>query len=340
MDNSYQDSLNQILNKIDLTEEKMISLMEQLMTGQLVSSQIASFMIAMRMKGETIDEIAAAAKVMRRHSKHVLLDNTDFLIDTCGTGGDSLQTFNISTLSAVIAATVGAKVAKHGGRSVSSKCGSADVLESLGVNVNVDEKKMAQLVNEVGIGFMFAPNFHPAMKYVASVRKELGVRTMFNMLGPLTNPANSNRQIIGVFNDKLCHTFAHVLKKLGSKHVLIVYGHDGMDEISITGKTSIAELKENEIFEYEIHPTDFGLKVGKLDDIKVENVEESKKIIMDILAGTQSTARDIVVLNAGAAIYVSGITEDITSGIDLAKRAIDSGKAQEKLAELVTKSNG
>jgi len=339
MHNNFTDHLNQLLNKIDLSEEQTTHVMEQIMTGSLVSSQIASFMIAMRMKGETIDEIAAAAKVMRRYSKQVSLVSKECLVDTCGTGGDSLQTFNISTLSAVIAASAGAKVAKHGGRSVSSKCGSADVLEAFGVNVNVDETKMASLVNQIGIGFMFAPNFHPAMKFVAPVRKELGVRTMFNMLGPLTNPANSPRQIIGVFNKPLCLTFAHVLQKLGSEHVLIVFGNDGMDEISITGTTSIAELKDNQISEYEIHPQDFGLSIGKLDDIKVENVEQSKSIMLDILAGNKSTARDIVLLNAGAAIYVSGITKDILEGVELAKDAVDSGNAHQKLEALINNSH-
>lgn len=339
MDKNFKNYLNQILDFSDLNEEQMMFMMNQLMTGELSSSQIASFMIAMRMKGETIEEIAAAASVMRNHSKQVTLSNDHYLVDTCGTGGDSLQTFNISTLSAIVASTAGAKVAKHGGRSVSSKCGSADVLESLGVNVNVDDQQMANLVNKIGIGFMFAPNFHPAMKYVAPVRKELGVRTIFNMLGPLTNPAGSPRQIVGVFNEKLCNIFANVLKKLGSQHVLVVYGHDGMDEISITGKTSVAELKNNQIDKFEIHPEDFGLQIGKLEDIKVDNVEQSKKIILDILNGEKSTARDIVLLNAGAAIYVSGKASDISSGIKLAKSLIDNGDALKKLDTLVIASN-
>ena len=337
--NNFNLLLDKILTHENLSQLDMTLMMEAIMTGQLSDMQIAAFMIALRMKGESIDEIASAAEVMRKFSNKVAIDNTTHLIDTCGTGGDSLQTFNVSTLSSIIAASAGAIVAKHGGRSVSSKCGSADVLESLGVNVNLGFESLSKLVNKIGIGFMFAPNYHPAMKYVAPVRKGLGVRTIFNMLGPLTNPAGAQRQVIGVFSKDLCMVFAEVLQKLGSKHVLVVHGEDGMDEISITGKTTVAELKDNQISQYEISPNDFGFKKGSIADITVENVEESKQKILAILGGERSSARDISVLNAGAAIYVSGHAESIEKGLHLAEKMIDSGESRHKLEELIVNSH-
>ena len=337
--NNFNLLLDKILSHEHLSQPDMSSMMEAIMTGQLSDMQIAAFMIALRMKGESIDEIASAAEVMRKFSNKVAIDSSTHLIDTCGTGGDSLQTFNVSTLSSIIAASAGAIVAKHGGRSVSSKCGSADVLESLGVNVNLGFESLSKLVNKIGIGFMFAPNYHPAMKYVAPVRKGLGVRTIFNMLGPLTNPAGAQRQVIGVFSKDLCMIFAEVLQKLGSKHVLVVHGEDGMDEISITGKTTIAELKDNQINQYEISPNDFGFKNGSMTDITVENVEESKQKILAILDGERGSARDISVLNAGAAIYVSGVAGSIEKGLHLAEKLIDSGEARHKLEELIVNSH-
>ena len=331
--------LDKILIHEHLSQPDMSSMMESIMTGQLSDIQIAAFMIALRMKGESIDEITSAAEVMRKFSNKVAIESSTHLIDTCGTGGDSLQTFNVSTLSSIIAASAGAIVAKHGGRSVSSKCGSADVLESLGVNVNLGFENLSKLVNKIGIGFMFAPNYHPAMKYVAPVRKVLGVRTIFNMLGPLTNPAGAQRQVIGVFSKDLCMVFAKVLQKLGSKHVLVVHGEDGMDEISITGKTTVAELKDNQISQYEISPNDFGFKNGSMTDITVENVEESKQKILAILDGQTGSARDISVLNAGAAIYVSGLAGSIEKGLHLAEKLIDSGEARHKLEELIVNSH-
>jgi anthranilate phosphoribosyltransferase len=337
--NNFNLFLDKILSHEHLSQPDMSSMMDAIMTGQLSDMQIAAFMIALRMKGESIDEIASAAEVMRKFSNKVAIDSSTHLIDTCGTGGDSLQTFNVSTLSSIIAASAGAIVAKHGGRSVSSKCGSADVLESLGVNVNLGFESLSKLVNKIGIGFMFAPNYHPAMKYVAPVRKELGVRTIFNMLGPLTNPAGAQRQIIGVFCKDLCMVFAEVLQKLGSKHVLVVHGEDGMDEISITGKTTVAELKDNQINQYEISPNDFGLKKSSMTDITVENVEESKQKILAILDGKSGSARDISILNAGAAIYVSGLAGSIEKGLHLAEKLIDSGEARNKLEELIVNSH-
>jgi anthranilate phosphoribosyltransferase len=324
----------------DLSSSEMGILMGLIMTGKLSSAQIASCVVSMQIKGATPNEIAAAALVMREHSNKVKVKNSQYLIDTCGTGGDSLQTFNVSTISAIVSAAAGAKVAKHGGRSVSSKCGSADVLEALGVDVNLDHKRLGQLVDTIGIGFMFAPNYHPAMKYVAPVRKELEIRTMFNLLGPLTNPAAAGKQIVGVYSKELTTTFAKVLQKLGSEHVLVVHGEDGMDEISITGRTFVAELKDNIIKEYIIEPSLFNLKTGSLKDIVVEDSSHSKQIILDILNGKLSVARDITLLNAGAAIYISGLVNDIDSGITVAADVIDQGKAMEKLNQLINSSNG
>jgi len=340
MTDSIHHYLTQLIEGRDLSDDQMTDVMTNIMTGKLTPAQIAGFMVGIRIKGETVNEIAAAAKVMREQSHRVTLANRNHLIDTCGTGGDSLQTFNVSTLSAVVSAAAGARVAKHGGRSVSSKCGSADVLEAMGVNVNLTHEGIAALVDKIGIGFMFAPNYHPAMKYVAPVRKELGIRTFFNLLGPLTNPANAQSQVVGVFSQQLCATFAQVLRMLGSNHVFIVSGADGMDEISITGPTHVAELKNNRINEFTVKPEDFNLPIGHIDDITVENVEQSKAMMMNILQGEHSTARNITLLNAGAAIYVSGITPDLQSGIERAVRVIDNGAALNKLNELIKESHG
>ena len=339
MSEHFKNYLGSLIKGENLSSSEMESLMTLIMTGELSSAQIASCIVAMQIKGETPDEIAAAALVMREHSNKVIVEDSQHLIDTCGTGGDSLQTFNVSTISAIVAAAAGAKVAKHGGRSVSSKCGSADVLEALGVNVNLDHKNLGMLLDHCGIGFMFAPNYHPAMKYVAPVRKDLGIRTMFNLLGPLTNPASAKRQVVGVYSKELTKTFANVLQKLGSKHVLVVHGEDGMDEISITGRTFVAELKDNTIKEYTIEPSLYNLKTGSLKDIVVEDPSQSKKIILDILNGELSVARDITLLNAGAAIYIAGLTDNINSGIKIAEDVIDQGKAMEKLNQLITSSN-
>ena len=338
MAKSFKDYLNQIISGNDLSDNQMTDVMTEIMTGKLSSSQIAGFMIGMRIKGEAIEEIASAAKVMRDHSNSVPLNNRKHLIDTCGTGGDSLQTFNVSTVSALIAAAAGARVAKHGGRSVSSKCGSADVLEKIGVYVNLIHDQMSKLVDKIGIGFMFAPNYHPAMKYVAPVRKDLGVRTFFNILGPLTNPAIAPSQIVGVYDPSLCSIFVQVLNILGSNHVMSVSGKDGMDEISITGPTFVAELKNKHIKEYSINPEDFNISRGNIEDIKVDSVEQSEQMIMTILDGKHSTARNIAILNAGAAIYISGLTKDIGSGVNKAIEVIDNGNAMNKLNELIKNS--
>jgi anthranilate phosphoribosyltransferase len=336
----YKQALEQVLSGRDLAHADMLAVMQQVMGGELTPAQIAGLVIALRVKGESVDEITAAATVMRALSTKVDIDENAHLIDTCGTGGDGIQTFNVSTVSAFVAAAAGAKVAKHGGRSVSSTCGSADVLEALGVNVHLTPKQVAKCVVDIGIGFMFAPNHHSAMKHAAPVRRELGVRTIFNLLGPLTNPAGAHRQVMGVFSKDLTLTLAKVLQNLGSEHVLVVHGADGMDEISFTGDTFVAELKDGKITEYTLNPAQFGLNIHALKSIRVENIQESKAMILDVLAGksgagTQSAARDIVLLNAGAAIYTAGLQASIHAGVAHAAKVIDSGAAKQKLDALI-----
>ena len=339
MSNHFTDIISSLINQQDLSYGDMQSAMNQIMSGEINPIQISGFMIALQIKGPTIDEIAAAAEVMREVSNKVKITSKQNLIDTCGTGGDSLQTFNVSTLAAIVAASAGAVVAKHGGRSVSSKSGSADVLESLGVNVNLNFSQLGNLVDDIGIGFMFAPNYHPAMKHVAPVRKELKLRTIFNLLGPLTNPASAKNQVVGVYGKELTIVFAEVLKKLGSHHVLSVHGDDGMDEISITGKTYIAELKKGKILEYEFNPQDYGFELGKIEDIEVADIESSKKMMLGVLNRDKNTARDITILNAGAALYVSGICQDFESAFEVSAQMIDEGHAIKKLKQLIKKSN-
>ena len=334
----FKEVLNQLLNSQDLSHNTMLDVMRKVMAGELSPVQISAFLIALRMKGETTVEIAAAATVMRELSTKVDIANTRYLVDTCGTGGDGIQTFNISTASAFVAAAAGAAVAKHGGRSVSSTCGSADVLEALGVNVNLTPEQVATCVNTIGIGFMFAPNHHSAMKHTAPVRCELGVRTLFNLLGPLTNPAAARRQVMGVFDKGLTSKLANVLQKLGSQHVMVVHGADGMDEISFSEHTYVAELKNGVVKEYLLHPTQFGLSVHNVNSIQVKNTEESKQMILSVLKADASLeikpAREIVLLNAGAAIYVAGLADTLQDAIKKAAMAIDSGAAYEKLAQL------
>lgn len=336
---NFTTIINSLIHNKDLSFDEMQSSMNQIMTGQISPIEIAGFMVALQSKGPTINEIAAAAGVMRGASNKVNISKKNRLIDTCGTGGDSLQTFNVSTISAIVASSAGAIVAKHGGRSVSSKSGSADVLESLGVNVNLNFEQLGKLVDDIGIGFMFAPNYHPAMKHVAPVRKDLKLRTIFNLLGPLTNPASAKNQIVGVYSKELTYIFAEVLKKLGSEHVLSVHGADGMDEISITGKTYIAELKNGNINEYEFDPKEYGFNLGKIEDIEVSDIEGSKEMMIGILNGEKNTARDITILNSGAALYVSGICLDFESAFAVAGKMIDEGHALNKLNQLIEKSN-
>ena len=336
---SYAQTLTQLLERRDLTHVDMLELMHQIMGGQLTPAQIAGVLVALRVKGETVTEIAAAAQVMRELSTKVDVQDERHLIDTCGTGGDGAQTFNISTASAIVAAAAGAKVAKHGGRSVSSRCGSADILEKLGANVNLTPEKVARSVESIGVAFMFAPNHHSAMKYAAPVRKELGVRTLFNLLGPLTNPAGAKNQVIGVFLRDLTAKLAHVLQQLGSRHVLVVHGSDGMDEISISAPTFIAELKDGRISEYTVTPEEFGLKSAPVNAIQVSDADTAKRMLLSVLNNEPGAPRDIVLLNAGAAIYVAGLADTLAHGVRRAGEIIASGAAKDKLYQLIQASN-
>ena len=336
----HQDAINALLAKRDLSGEEMTEVMRQIMSGELTPVQIAGIVIALRAKGETVEEIAAAAGVMRGLSTTVEVPEDLHLVDTCGTGGDGTHTFNISTASAIVAAAAGAKIAKHGGRSVSSSCGSADVLEQIGVHVGLSPVEVARCISEIGIGFMFAPSHHSAMRFAAPVRRELGVRTLFNLLGPMTNPANAKNQVIGVYHADLVSRFAEVLKRLGSRHVLVVHGMDGLDEISLSGETRIAELKDGVIAEYSVRPEDFGLAPAPLDALRVADAESSAMLLKRAIGGEACPARDIVALNAGASIYVSGIAASIAEGVKLALRAIESGAAKARLDSLVSFTNG
>jgi anthranilate phosphoribosyltransferase len=334
-----QAALTALLEKRDLTRDEMLSLMHQIMGGELTPVQIAGILVALRAKGETVAEIAAAAEVMRELSVKVPVGAEEHLVDTCGTGGDGAHTFNISTASALVAAAAGVKVAKHGGRSVSSTCGSADVLEALGVNVNLTPDRVAQSIHEIGVGFMFAPNHHSAMKYAAPVRRELGVRTLFNLLGPLTNPAGAKNQVMGVFRKDLCRPLAEALKALGANHVMVVHGGDGMDEITITTETHVAELKDGGIIEYAIDPEEFGMKLGSVEALKAHDPEEAKARLLAVLDNAHGAARDIVALNAGAAIYVGGMAQTLEAGVKKALYVIASGEAKAKLDQLIAFSN-
>lgn len=332
---NYAEALTALIERRDLDRDRMALLMRQVMHGELTPAQIAGLVIALRSKGETVDEVAGAASVMRELATRVDVAGVEHLVDTCGTGGDAQHTFNVSTTAALVAAAAGAHVAKHGGRSVSSLCGSADVLEALGVRLGLDPAKVAQSIREVGVGFMFAPSHHSAMKHAAPVRKELGVRTMFNILGPLTNPAGAPNQVMGVFRRELVGLQARVLQALGSRHVMVVHGSDGLDEITITGDTDVAELRDGRVTEYRVNPAQFGLAVSSIDGIRVDSVEGAKAMLLGVLDNRAGAARDIVALNAGAAIYVSGLAPSLDAGVRRAIELIASGAAKSKLAQLV-----
>jgi len=334
-----QQALTRLIEQREIFYDEMLSLMRQIMKGEVTQAQIAGILVGLRVKKETIGEISAAAFVMREFASKVPVSKREHLVDTCGTGGDAAHTFNISTASALVAAAAGAQVAKHGGRSVSSTCGSADVLEALGVNLNLTPEQVGKSIDEIGIGFMFAPNFHGAMKYAAPVRRELGVRTMFNVLGPLTNPAGAENQVMGVFHPDLVGIQARVLQRLGSRHVLVVNGSDGLDEITISGATNIGELKDGQVIEYTVTPEQFGFKSAPLDSIRVSNVEEAKAMLLGVLDNRPSAARDIVQLNAGAAIYAAGLSATLAEGVKKATEAIASGAAKHKLAQLIAISH-
>ena len=317
--------------------EEMQQVMQLIMTGQATEAQIGGFLVGLRMKGETVEEIAAAAQVMRQLATPVQV-NCDYLVDTCGTGGDGVNTFNISTASAFVVAAAGGHVAKHGNRSVSSKSGSADVLEAAGVKLDLNPQQVARAIEQVGVGFMFAPQHHSAMKHAIGPRKEMGVRTIFNVLGPLTNPAGAPNQVMGIFDKNLLRPMAEVLQRLGSEHVLVVHSEDGLDEISIAAPTHVAELKNGEILQYTIEPEQFGMRRAALDQLAVVSVEQSLAMIREALNQQNEAASDIVALNGGAALYAAGLAGDINEGEVLAQDAIGSGMAKEKLAELASYS--
>ena len=330
-----QEALQRTIEHREIFHDEMLHIMRLIMRGEMSPVMMAALITGLRVKKETIGEITAAAQVMREYSTKVFVADKTNLVDIVGTGGDGSHTFNISTCSMFVAAAAGAKVSKHGGRSVSSKSGSADVLESLGVNINLTPDRIAQCIADVGVGFMFAPNHHPAMKNVAPVRKELGVRTIFNILGPLTNPAGAPNILMGVFHPDLVGIQVRALQRLGAEHALVVYGKDGMDEVSLGAATVVGELKNGEISEYEIHPEDFGMTMASHRNLRVDTPEQSKAMLLGVLDNDHGAARDIVILNAGATLYAANVADSMAEGLQLARGAIESGAARAKLQALV-----
>ena len=330
-----QEALQRTIEHREIFHDEMLHIMRMIMNGELSPVMMASLLTGLRVKKETIGEITAAAQVMREFSTKVHVADPTHLVDIVGTGGDGAHTFNISTCAMFVAAAAGAKTAKHGGRSVSSKSGSADVVEALGGNIHLSPEQIARSIEEVGIGFMFAPNHHPAMKNVAPVRKELGVRTMFNILGPLTNPASAPNILMGVFHSDLVGIQVRALQRLGAEHAVVVYGRDGMDEISLGAATLVGELKNGQITEYEIHPEDFGLTMASNRALKVDTPEESMAMLRGVLDNEPGAARDIVMINAGAALYAANVASSIADGLARARVAIESGAAKAKLAQFV-----
>ncbi len=331
---NIQLALGRLLNREDLQAAEMESVMRQVMTGEATPSQIGGFLVALRMKGETVDEVAAASSVMRSLATRVALAHDD-AIDIVGTGGDATSTFNVSTCSAIVASAAGARVAKHGNRSVSSQSGAADLLEAAGVNIDLDADQVAQCIDTLQLGFMFAQKHHSAMKHAIGPRREMAIRTVFNLLGPLTNPAGVRNQLLGVYDAQWVRPIAEVLSKLGSHHVIVVHGHDGMDEISISGTSAAAELHDGKISEYVIDPEQFGLSLSPLSAIQVGSAQESLALINGILANEAGAARDIVALNAGAALRVAGIVGSVAEGVEMASKTIATGAAREKLDALI-----
>ena len=330
-----QEALQRTIEHREIFHDEMLKIMRMIMQGELSPVMTAALITGLRVKKETIGEITAAAQVMREFSTKVHVANPEHLVDIVGTGGDGSHTFNISTCAMFVAAAAGAKTAKHGGRSVSSKSGSADVLESLGVNINLSPERIAQSIAQVGIGFMFAPNHHPAMKNVAPVRKELGIRTIFNILGPLTNPASAPNILMGVFHPDLVGIQIRALQRLGAEHAVVVYGRDGMDEVSLGASTLVGELKNGHITEYEIHPEDFGMAMASNRALRVETPEQSMAMLKGVLANEDGAAKDIVMLNAGVALYAANVASTMKEGVAMARQAIASGAAQTKLAQLI-----
>jgi len=330
-----QEALLRTIEHREIFHDEMLYIVRQIMGGEWSPVMIAAFIAGLRVKKETVGEITAAAQVMREFSTKVQVADKTHLVDIVGTGGDGASTFNISTCAMFVAAAAGAKVSKHGGRSVSSKSGSADVMEALGININLKPEAIARCVSEVGVGFMFAPNHHPAMKNVAPVRKELGVKTIFNLLGPLTNPASAPNILMGVFHPDLVGIQVRVLEQLGSEHALVVYGKDGMDEVSLGAATLVGELKNGVITEYEIHPEDFGMVMASNRALKVQTPDQSKAMLLDVLDNVPGAAREIVILNAGVALYAANVVDRVEVGIERARAAIESGAARSKLTQLV-----
>ena len=335
---NIREAIEKLVNRVSLSESETIEVMNQIMSGEATPLQVASFLTALRMKGETIEEITGAARVMREkaHRVHVA---SNIVLDTCGTGGDQKGTFNISTTCAFVVAAAGVKVAKHGNRSVSSQSGSADVLAALGVKVDAPKERVEACIAEIGIGFLFAPLLHEAMKYAVQPRRDIGIRTIFNLLGPLTNPAMANYQLIGLYSGNLVGAIAHVLKNLGSICALVVHGLEGLDEISLCGQTQVAELRNGEVKEYLIEPEQLGLKRCAVADLHGGSPDQSAAIVRQVLQGNPGPARDVVLLNSGAALYVSGSAGSVEDGMRLAAQSIDSGRAREKLEQLVRMTN-
>jgi len=332
---NMQQAIASVLDNKNLSTGDMKAVMNLIMSGEATPAQIGGFLIGLRAKGETVDEIAGAAQVMRELATPVVLDLPN-MVDTCGTGGDGASIFNVSTACAFVVAAAGGSVAKHGNRSISSSSGSADVLEAAGVNLDITPEQVARCVKDIGVGFMFAPKHHSAMKHAIGPRREMGVRTIFNVLGPLTNPAGAPNQVLGVFSKELVRPLADVLNRLGSQHVLVVHAADGLDEISIAGKTYVAELKNGEVTEYSITPDQFDMQEQSLDGLSVVNAEESLSLINDALGGKSGAAADMIALNAGAAIYAAGLASSLAQGVEMAQDAMGSGLAKEKLKELVS----
>ena len=331
-----QEALQRTVEHREIFHDEMLHLMRMIMRGELSPVMTAAIITGLRVKKETIGEITAAAQVMREFSNKVPVVDTTHLVDIVGTGGDGAGSFNISTCAMFVAAAAGARTAKHGGRGVSSKSGSADVMEALGVHIDLPPAAIAESIAQVGIGFMFAPNHHPAMKNVAPVRRELGVRTIFNILGPLTNPAGAPNILMGVFHPDLVGIQVRALQRLGAEHALVVYGRDGMDEISLGAATLVGELKDGQVREYEIHPEDFGLPMASNRAFKVDTPEQSRDMLLAVLNGAEGPAADIVCLNAGAALYAAGVAESIADGLARAREALSSGAAKQRLDQLVT----
>jgi anthranilate phosphoribosyltransferase len=329
------EAIQRTVEHREVFHDEMLHVMRQIMRGELSQAQIAGFLIGLRVKKETVGEIAAAAQVMREFATMVPLKDLTNVVDVVGTGGDGAHTFNISTAATFVTSAAGGRVAKHGNRSVSSRSGSADVLEALGARLELAPEQIAQAIETIGVGFMFAPSHHPAMKHAGPVRKDLGVRTIFNILGPLTNPAGAQRQLMGVFHPDLVGIQTRVLQRLGAKHVMVVHGRDGLDEISISGETLVGEFTGGEVREYELHPSQFGLEVYDRRAIQVNSVEESRQMILAVLENQPGPALNIVLLNAGAALYVAGVAKTIAEGIARAREAVAKGKARQKLDEFL-----